>query len=341
MGGGEDGPFTTSEKPIYIKENQINLMKNIIDGNIQTKMPFVYVSCLDNGYSCIDEDNLSKWLSGIAHVIIEPSRNFSRRLSNEIRGNTCYNGAISIYWPESNGKFIKILPWNYTGKYAIEFVIQEIIRDALIRSKKLNKYNWFDIKEIIQNIKLKKIKENDINLENTYKDYISLIEEQNNDYKKELEDLKTENINLKEENLSLRRLKHDTSIKILELGEEKEFYNGEFKDVIIESLKHLQTRCFEQSRIKHIIDDLLNINKKSECQKYFEEKIKKIFKNNKISNTELKELEKIGFTYSVDNKHYKIKYNDDNRYMITITKTPSDHRTGKNTASKIIRMLKI
>lgn len=43
----------------------------------------------------------------------------------------------------------------------------------------------------------------------------------------------------------------------------------------------------------------------------------------------------LGFTISEDGRHYKVRLNNDTRYLATISKTASDHRTGENSASKI------
>ncbi|MBZ1353479.1 hypothetical protein LPB406_07820 [Streptococcus sp. LPB0406] len=47
------------------------------------------------------------------------------------------------------------------------------------------------------------------------------------------------------------------------------------------------------------------------------------------------ELKQLGFTVTEDGKHYKLTYFDDNRYTITMAKTPSDGRAGKNNVSNI------
>ena len=48
-------------------------------------------------------------------------------------------------------------------------------------------------------------------------------------------------------------------------------------------------------------------------------------------------LENLGFEITEDGKHYKLTYFGDGRYTITISKTPSDARTGRNSAMQIIR----
>jgi hypothetical protein len=50
-------------------------------------------------------------------------------------------------------------------------------------------------------------------------------------------------------------------------------------------------------------------------------------------------LAKLGFDISEDGKHYKAVFQGDGRYTFSISKTSSDHRAGKNTASDINKKL--
>ena len=47
------------------------------------------------------------------------------------------------------------------------------------------------------------------------------------------------------------------------------------------------------------------------------------------------ELQSLGFEITEAGKHYKIPYRGDHRYMVTVGKTPSDTRSGNNTAALI------
>ena len=49
-------------------------------------------------------------------------------------------------------------------------------------------------------------------------------------------------------------------------------------------------------------------------------------------------LEELGFLTEEANKHYKISYYGDNRYLAVFGSTPSDIRCGKNNAAILTRM---
>jgi hypothetical protein len=50
-------------------------------------------------------------------------------------------------------------------------------------------------------------------------------------------------------------------------------------------------------------------------------------------------LEEMGFSIAGDGRHYKLVFQDDDRYTFTLPKTGSDHRGGLNAASDIGRLL--
>ncbi|GMU46359.1 MAG: hypothetical protein AMXMBFR26_11410 [Porticoccaceae bacterium] len=50
-------------------------------------------------------------------------------------------------------------------------------------------------------------------------------------------------------------------------------------------------------------------------------------------------LEEMGFSITEEGKHYKLTFQDDDRYTFTLPKSGSDHRGGLNAASDIGRLL--
>ena len=70
--GGEDNGLSVSEKPIYISENNINIIADIINKKSKYYLPIVYVShpFLKEEYE-VNVDELAKDLAGSAHVLVE------------------------------------------------------------------------------------------------------------------------------------------------------------------------------------------------------------------------------------------------------------------------------
>ena len=56
-----------------------------------------------------------------------------------------------------------------------------------------------------------------------------------------------------------------------------------------------------------------------------------------MTNKLKSELETLGFSVDRSGNYYVLMYGEDQRYKLTISKTPSDNKTGKNSAQTIIR----
>ena len=70
------------------------------------------------------------------------------------------------------------------------------------------------------------------------------------------------------------------------------------------------------------------------------QRVKNLFKGYKTLTGAMKqELISLGFEISDDGRHYKITYQGDPRYMVTIGKTPSDNRAGSNNAGMINKIM--
>jgi len=102
--------------------------------------------------------------------------------------------------------------------------------------------------------------------------------------------------------------------------------------VLSDSLQNIQ----DGTRKKHIIQDIIQQNDSESILNHKRDQIKRLLTNYSGLNGKLKqELKQLGFTVTEDGKHYKLTYFDDNRYTITMAKTPSDGRAGKNNVSEI------
>lgn len=70
------------------------------------------------------------------------------------------------------------------------------------------------------------------------------------------------------------------------------------------------------------------------------EATKRILRNYDGMSAKTKQaLNDLGFEITEDGKHYKVAYYGDGRYQTTYSKTPSDGRTGKNSAQQTINMV--
>ena len=127
---------------------------------------------------------------------------------------------------------------------------------------------------------------------------------------------------------------------VLYLGDEREFYTDEIKEIILDIMSEYQKNCWEDSRRWHIISDLLESNEFKGLPDKRKEQLKNALKGYKNLNGSLKGLlETLGFEISDDGKHYKWTYYGDHRYVATAAKTCSDGRVGMNLSAIIEKLM--
>lgn len=76
--------------------------------------------------------------------------------------------------------------------------------------------------------------------------------------------------------------------------------------------------------------------------KEVDETLKRVLsKGENVKERDLLELKAIGFDVVSDSNHYRLIYKGNDKYVITLHKTPSDARSGKNLVSDILKTISI
>jgi hypothetical protein len=123
------------------------------------------------------------------------------------------------------------------------------------------------------------------------------------------------------------------------MGTEKELYPGEIKDLILETLSE-SIKNSSRSRRNDVIRDIIACNDYQAIGKNKVAKLKNVLKKyDNMDRTVKSSLEEFGFKIiNGHNKHVIGKYYNDNRYKVTFSTTPSDHRAGLNLISDVTRV---
>ena len=141
------------------------------------------------------------------------------------------------------------------------------------------------------------------------------------------------------ENQGLRSKMSDSdNMPILYLGEEDEFYQNEIRVMLLDALELALQQYASRSRRKAVLEDIIKSN---DCKRRADERseqLKNLLKGYKTMSSSMRRtLQDMGFVITEEGKHYKLTYYGDGRYMTTLAKTPSDNRTGMNTALEMIK----
>lgn len=169
-----------------------------------------------------------------------------------------------------------------------------------------------------------KMKEKDIL--SSLDDEMNLLDYKINDISEKITDLEKDLLALESENNYLLSLVHSHDYyPVLIKGDEKEFYDGEQKDMILYLLeKELKNPSREASDIK-IIKHILDKNDKVGIRDIYLDEIKKIFwPMSSLNEASISKLRKYGIIIKKGRTHYDCKFFNDPRYPIPPASTPSD-----------------
>lgn len=169
---------------------------------------------------------------------------------------------------------------------------------------------------------------------------IESVDEEIQKLQRQVEELTRTNDALLYENQGLRiKVNSVEVLPVLYFGNEDEFFPNEIKEMLLTVLEEKLRKLDEKTRQADVLRDIINNN--GGCQHIAEKKAKKLkvelkgYKN--VSNSLKQLLSEMGFIIEEQGKHYKLIYYGDARYWTTLAKTPSDNKSGTNTALTIIR----
>jgi myosin heavy subunit len=115
---------------------------------------------------------------------------------------------------------------------------------------------------------------------------------------------------------------------------ECDLYPGEIKSFIMNILSHKKNSVHPNSRIYHILDDLVRNNDYTNGEEFrdqLETCLYDLFRDYQRWNPSMEnELSRLHFDVVSMNDHIKIRFCNDNRYTISFSGTPGDWRVGLN-----------
>lgn len=343
--GALDGELEVSDSPRYLAENDLELAESVILGNATILMPVVYLSADDKGGTAVDAEKLAYSLGGIAHVVVEPSREFSFNLQAATDGVNAYGGAVGVSLPEKPN-VIRILSEGFGDQNDIERLCDQLVGFVSTRLTKFG-LDWYSLQEEIFKQNRKKVEQ----LQTVSKD--ELFEEWNKIFGSEIQSKDDEIAQLKN---SLRQVQEKS---ISTLGDQEavddhsklakqlpQLYNGEFIDRLMKLYMYVSQNpagLFTERDLKVYAISRALLTPTGEGKK-LKDRIKAAGNcgNPKQANSELGSiLIELGFTKESEGKHFKFLPPIHFRGVeqVSFAKTPSDHRVGKNNASIIVGAL--
>lgn len=342
-----DGILPVLRTPYFIKVDNITTLTDVINGKEKYRMPVVYISKTANGDDPVEIWKLAGRLKGVAHVLVEESTSLNSAIRRLCNDNNEYYGAVGVYFPNNAYGHKRFLYRAYDGIDAVlaEKVIRSVIQYCNAQMVD-TLYTWQGVNNALLRDRLDS-RSAELLLAEKEKERVSeeadqLIELGDEDVrrlKKQVEELTRSNETLAYENQGLRtKIDGADSLPVLYLGDEDEFFPNEIKLIVFDALKDALPKYATGTRRRDVLMDIISNNN---CQNILVERAEELkvllkgYKN--VSGSMKRTLQDIGFTITEDGKHYKLTYFGDGRYMVTLGKTPSDGRSGLNTATTIIK----
>lgn len=360
---GVDPSFTTPlfirlliEKGYVVNDNDLPILMNphliscenlsvltaVINGTKFYDLPVVYVSKTFSNNNPIDVNKLAYALKGVAHIFVQGDHGTNTFIREQCNSTNEYNGAIGIYYQSDVVKHKRFLNYEYFDptitrqnilKEIINFTNQQSI-DPL--------YTWDGVLTSLLRDRFESQKSKRTKAERTKEETEELLDSFSNDFDELTEEngrLRSSISDLESELAFYRDAFNNKTVNdsgFLSSGSEKEFFQDEKKEFILSVLSDSLVSIKDNTRKKHIIQDIIQQNNSEDVLSKKREEVKRLLTDYSGLTGKLKQdLKQLGFTISDEGKHYKLTYFDDNRYTITMAKTPSDGRAGKNNVSEI------
>ena len=332
FGGGLDGELPVADEPIYLADGDADFAERIIRAGTDSVMPIVYVSRDSQERAVIDPLRLAIWLSGMAHVVVEPSRRFSSSIMRQVDAENPYGGAIAIYWPDGIGKWL-YLPGRWKDTTTLQAAIAKKVRLSLLYQRTRRECTWSYLQEMVSRQKLDSLRASG---SDNLDEYISYFDKEIAAKGEEIQRLELELTRARYAKKDYRDSGSDLGRTIHLETSESDLYQGEQLGLVVEALQKAEEASEAHSRRKDIFKSLIDNNRNPGDRDEFLNRLKEALRQyTSMTSSVRAELEDIGFVIYEDGKHYKLLFRDDERYPFVLPKTGSDWRGGLNAYSDL------
>jgi hypothetical protein len=334
--GGLDGELFVKDEPYVLQDNDISMAARLINGDADNYLPIVYVSAGFNDSLEVNPEPLARVLGGMAHVVVEPNRAFSRRLQIEVESRNVYGGRVGVHWPNGTRQAY-FLNAEMPAEFDVRRRLAFDLRSALLNRRPLARTSWANAEAQVARAAFERLKgEGSEKIEDYVRTFDLEMKLKNDELMQAEHEIQQLKIQLVAADAKHRQ---SSAIGIRARGEQ-EFYDGEFNEVVFDALEGALAQVQSGSRREHILSAILNSTKTTEFSKTQRDELKRLLREYTSMDKSIRiGLEKLGFTVTDDGKHHKLVYRSDPRYTFSLPKSGSDHRGGLNAVSDISKRL--
>lgn len=339
-----DGPFRITRDANLLSSEDIDLAAAIVEGTARHILPIVYISrTIDHKLPISDSQisALANRLSGVAHVVVEPSRRFSIQLVSRTFAANPYLGAIGICVSGFGVVNKFFLGHTYKTADAIYYAVHTTIERYVSNRLPQIGADWSDIvDEITKQLRYKAEKS-----EEDREIWYRLRDEENAEKDALILELKEEIERLQSEKLKSSSQEAEPISSAITGSFGPELYKGELRDRIRWIVAKIASGDLRDvdPRTRLVAEHVVASTQWSGGANQLEARIKAAGRDSSKSDARIGEiLTEIGFQSRRQGGHpvytaEKLK----GVPQQTLSSSSSDQRAGKNAAQQIIRDLGI
>jgi len=124
-----DGDLPVTREPVFINEENVSLLCDVINGTNNYRIPVVFISRTFDDEEPVDVRKLAARLKGVAHVLVQENTPVGYTIREQCNSNNEYNGAIGIYFPNMAYGHKRFLYHSGTGYD--EFLMEKVLRTVI------------------------------------------------------------------------------------------------------------------------------------------------------------------------------------------------------------------
>ena len=297
--------------------NDLNQVIEFIEN--KTILPVIYLNMSLKDF----KNEILTEIQSTAYILTSEDKNFHQAFQNHFH---LRNNSYILYL---NHEFQKI---SFLKKESPQEFIEKVkikIQSYVLQRTYSFPYNMKDfqhhiIKKIIENHK-----ENDFLENSSIEQQVLALEDKKKNLQKNIDDLNNQILILENQNEELGSyIKQQGFYPLILKGNEKEFYKGEQRDLLLYLLKEELKNNHNQKQ-QQIIHTILEQNPPVGNRNRYLTDIFNLLVNEGLSKKSIDTLSRYGIILSHTGKHPTTTFFNDSRYTMTFSSTPSDLNVGR------------
>ena len=297
--------------------NDLNQVIEFVEN--KTILPVIYLNMSLKDF----KNEILTEIQSTAYILTSEDENFHQAFQNHFH---LRNNSYILYL---NHEFQKI---SFLKKESPQEFIEKVkikIQSYILQRTYSFPYNMKDFQHHIIKKIIESHKENDFLENSSIEQQVLALEDKKKNLQKNIDDLNNQILILENQNEELGSyIKQQGYYPLILKGNEKEFYKGEQRDLLLYLLKEELKNNHNQKQ-QQIIHTILEQNPPVGNRNRYLTDIFNLLVNEGLSKKSIDTLSRYGIILSHTGKHPTTTFFNDSRYTMTFSSTPSDLNVGR------------